>query len=140
MNEERKIREEGEGLYCHGNATRDRVTWTNWRGAGEVGARPAGQRTARNTDTTLLRDCEVAVATRNRDDRASTATFPCLDACSDVVADRSRKSTKTVFSLSRPRFFHAKKRIDFVRTLDNEARFYKRPDTRALPRHRYVET
>lgn len=63
------------------------------------GARPAGQRTARNTDTTLLRDYEVAVATRNRDDRASTATFPRLDAYSDVVEDRSRKSTKNIFSL-----------------------------------------
>lgn len=66
MKGDRRRGEEREGMYCRGNATRDRVTWTNWRGAGEVGARPAGQRTARNTDTTLLWDCKVAVATQNR--------------------------------------------------------------------------
>lgn len=51
-----KKRRKRRNTYCRGNATRDRVTWTNWRGAGEVGTRPAGQRTARNTDTTLLWD------------------------------------------------------------------------------------
>ena len=83
-----------EGLCCRGNATRDRVTWTNWRGAGEVGARPAGQRTARNTDTTLLRDCKVAVATQNRAP-ATLRPFPrCLGPDRGVLRPRETRRTR----------------------------------------------
>lgn len=100
VEKEGRSREKREGLYCHGNATRDRVTWTNWRGAGEVGARPAGQRTARNTDTTLLWDCKVAVATQNRYVRAlSVPRLPSETSYSDIrvrATERIRKPRQSV--------------------------------------------
>lgn len=102
VKKEGRSREEREGLYCHGNATRDRVTWTNWRGAGEVGARPAGQRTARNTDTTLLWDCKVAVATQNRYVRAfSVPRSPSETGHSDVRVRATERIGKPRQSVSR---------------------------------------